>query len=109
MEPDLAPELRIRGQRRKRAAEFQFVPTGLRILRDQPVPGNDLRQLLNLRAVYADESVEHGPCSQHIHCLRAPAAADLQPLHAFRQRDPQINLPQGDVPLVVFVFFFVQK
>ena len=101
VEPDAAADGIVGVQRGEHAAVFQLIPACLAVFSNQPVIGHQLGQGFG---VFAYKTIKHAACSQHIHGFLAPVAADLQLFDAAGQRNADVYIVQGDVPLVVFVF-----
>ena len=100
VETDPAADGIIGGEGGKHTAVFQLVPAGFAVLGDQPVVGHHLGQGLG---VLANKAVKHAARSQHVYGFLAPVAPDLQLFDAAGQRNADVYIVQGDVPLVVFV------
>ena len=101
VEPYLAADGRVCGQRCERTAVLQLVPAGLAVLGDQPVVRDQPVQH-SIVAAAAHKSVKHAAGGQHVHGLLPPTAPDLKVADALRQCDPKVHVLQRNVALVVF-------
>ena len=107
MESYFASDNRVCRERRKRASELQLVPARFHILRHEPVSDNDVFELAYVVPAETDKTVEHGAGREHVYRFRSPFAPDLEPAHAMRQRNTEVDFVKSDMPLVVSVLGLV--
>ena len=103
MEPDPAADRIVSRKRGKHAAVFQLIAAGFGVFGHKAVirhqPGKAVQT-----AAGAHKAVKHTAGGKCIHRFLSPAAADLQPAQPRWQGNAKVDIPQGHMALIVFVF-----
>ena len=103
MEPDPAADRIVSRKRGKHAAVFQLIAAGFGVFGHKAVirhqPGKAVQT-----ASGAHKAVKHTAGGKYIHRFLTPAAPNLQPAQTKWQGNAKVDIPQGHMALIVFVF-----
>ena len=103
MEPDPAADRIVSRKRGKHAAVFQLIAAGFGVFGHKAVirhqPGKAVQT-----ASGAHKAVKHTAGGQYVHRFLTPAAPNLQPAQTKWQGNAKVDILQGYMALIVFVF-----
>ena len=88
MEPYLATDPFIAGERGESAAIFQLITTRLHVFADKVIVDHQAIELHGISTIRTDKTIKHGQAGKHVNCLGTPSASDLKTSHAIRKRKP---------------------